>query len=318
MAGEGVVQETFNLSQLEGYSVGGTIHIVINNQIGFITSPSEGRSSIYATDVAKMLQIPIFHVNGEDPEAVAQVVRLAMDFRHEFKRDVVIDMYCYRRRGHNESDEPAFTQPLLYRAIEQRKSVREGYLAHLLELGEVTKQEADQIVGRGNQRAGTRAVGGQEQRLRLSQRRSCRHLAGLSSADAKTRCPTSTPASIAIELVAAARGRCPRAGRLSSASQDRKDARRPAGNGPRQAAARLGRRRSAGLCHRWPSKDIAFGSAGQDSTRGTFSHRHAVLHDYENGHRYEPLQHLAAEQAPVDIYNSPLVGIARAGLRLRL
>ncbi|HEV3138806.1 MAG TPA: thiamine pyrophosphate-dependent enzyme, partial [Pirellulales bacterium] len=130
-AGEGVVQETFNLSQLEGYKTGGTIHVIVNNQIGFVTSPSEGRSSTYATDVAKMLQIPIFHVNGEDPEAVAQVVRLAMDFRHEFKRDVVIDMYCYRRRGHNESDEPAFTHPLLYRAIEKRKSVREGYLAHL-------------------------------------------------------------------------------------------------------------------------------------------------------------------------------------------
>jgi 2-oxoglutarate dehydrogenase E1 component len=144
-AGEGVVQETFNLSQLEGYKTGGTIHVVVNNQIGFVTSPSEGRSSTYATDVAKMLQIPIFHVNVEDPEAVACVVRLAMDFRHQFKRDVVIDMYCYRRRGHNEGDEPSFTQPLLYRAIEKRKSVRDGYLSRLLELGEITHEEADLI-----------------------------------------------------------------------------------------------------------------------------------------------------------------------------
>src|SRR5262245_23076408 len=146
--GQGVVQETLNLSRLPGYSIGGTLHVIVNNQIGFTTSPSEARSSTYATDVAKMLQIPIFHVNGEDPEAVAQVVRLALDFRFEFKRDVVIDMYGYRRLGHNESDEPSFTQPVLYRAIERRKSVREGYLDHLLQLNGVTREEADEIAAR--------------------------------------------------------------------------------------------------------------------------------------------------------------------------
>src|SRR5262249_18202605 len=144
-AGEGVTQETLNLSQLAGYTTGGTLHVIVNNQIGFTTGPSEARSSTYASDVAKMLQIPIFHVNGEDPEAVAQVVRLGMDFRKEFKRDVVINMYGYRRLGHNEGDEPAFTQPVLYRAIAQRKTVREGYLEHLLKLGGVTQEEADAI-----------------------------------------------------------------------------------------------------------------------------------------------------------------------------
>src|SRR5205823_3899321 len=144
-AGEGVIQETLNLSQLDAYTVGGALHIIINNQIGFTTSPSEMKSSVYASDVSKMLQIPIFHVNGEDPEAVAQVVRLAMDFRWTFKRDVVVDMWCYRRLGHNEGDEPLFTQPLLYRAIKQRKSVREGYLEHLLKLQGVTRREADEI-----------------------------------------------------------------------------------------------------------------------------------------------------------------------------
>src|SRR5581483_1144054 len=142
-AGEGIIQETLNLSQLRAYTVGGALHVVVNNQIGFTTSPEEARSSPYATDVARMLQIPIFHVNGEDPEAVAQVVRLAMDFRKQFQRDVVIDMFGYRRLGHNEGDEPSFPQPPLYRAIAKRKSVREGYLDHLLQLGEVTREEAD-------------------------------------------------------------------------------------------------------------------------------------------------------------------------------
>src|SRR5690606_19046989 len=143
--GEGVVQATLNLSQLDAYTAGGTVHVIVNNQIGFTTPPSQGRSSTYATDVAKMLQIPIFHVNGEDPEAVAQVVRLAMDFRDTWHRDVVIDMYGYRRHGHNEGDEPAFTQPLLYGAIAERQSVRDGYLEHLLKLGGLTREEADQI-----------------------------------------------------------------------------------------------------------------------------------------------------------------------------
>ncbi len=146
--GEGIVQETLNLSQLPGYTTGGTLHVVVNNQIGFTTPPEQGRSTIYATDVAKMLQIPIFHVNGEDPEAVAQVVNLALEFRGEFRRDVVIDMYCYRRWGHNEGDEPAFTQPLLYKWIENHKSVRDGYLEQLLKLGEITQAEADEIAAR--------------------------------------------------------------------------------------------------------------------------------------------------------------------------
>src|SRR6185436_9888222 len=120
--------------------------VVVNNQIGFTTAPTEGRSTVYATDVARMLQVPIFHVNGEDPEAVAQVVRLAMDFRAEFQADVFIDMYGYRRWGHNETDEPSFTQPLLYQAIAARAGVREGYLKHLLELKNVSAEVADKIM----------------------------------------------------------------------------------------------------------------------------------------------------------------------------
>src|SRR6056297_563949 len=144
-AGEGIVQETLNLSQLTGYKTGGTLHVVINNQVGFTTQPDEGRSTTYATDIAKMLQVPIFHVNGEDPEAVAQVVSLAMDFRKEFHKDVVIYLYAFRRWRHNEGDEPRFTQPRMYAEIDQRPGVREQYLNRLLGLGKITPHEAEEI-----------------------------------------------------------------------------------------------------------------------------------------------------------------------------
>ena len=143
--GEGIVQETLNMSELAGYRVGGTLHVIVNNQVGFTTGPAQGRSTTYASDVAKMLQSPIFHVNGEDPEAVAQVIEVAMDFRRTFQRDVVIDMYAYRRFGHNEGDEPSFTQPRMYADIRRRPNVREGYLERLLTLGGVTRDEADAI-----------------------------------------------------------------------------------------------------------------------------------------------------------------------------
>jgi 2-oxoglutarate dehydrogenase E1 component len=161
-AGEGIIQETLNLSELEAYRVGGTLHVIVNNQIGFTTGPRDSRSCTYATDVAKMLQIPIFHVNGEDPEAVAQAVNLAMDFRREFQRDVVIDMYCFRRRGHNEADEPAFTQPALYRVIERRPSVHESYLERLLKLGDVKRDEAMQIADEHRAKLDSRSAHEQE------------------------------------------------------------------------------------------------------------------------------------------------------------
>ena len=165
-AGEGVVQETLNLSQLSGYAVGGTLHIIVNNQLGFTTSPSEARSAAYPTEVAKMLQIPIFHVNGEHPEAVAQAVELAMAFRAEFQRDVVIDMFCYRRLGHNEGDEPSFTQPLMYQAIEHRESVREGYLEHLLKLDGISREEAKKIAEERHDELGQQFQQAQEEEFR--------------------------------------------------------------------------------------------------------------------------------------------------------
>jgi 2-oxoglutarate dehydrogenase E1 component len=310
-SGEGVVQETLNLSQLAGYTVGGSLHIVVNNQIGFTTSPGDSRSSPYATDVAKMLQVPIFHVNGEDPEAVAQVVRLAMDFRKQFKRDVIVDMYCYRRRGHNESDEPAFTQPLLYQAIAERKSVREGYLEHLSSLGGLTRQQADDIartrrqhleeelgVARGEDRVlGVDTLGGVWAGYRGGLERDV--------PDVETRVPRER----LVEL-------------LERQTQLPDDFR------PHPKIARaVEHRRQMARGHApldWSAAEaLAFASlaaeghrirlSGQDTERGTFSHRHSVLHDFEDGHSYMPLAHVADGQAPVEIYNSPLSEVGVLG-----
>src|SRR3954462_9979466 len=144
-AGQGLVAETLNLSQLNGYRTGGTVHIVVNNQIGFTTAPSESRSTRYCTDVAKMIEVPIFHVNGEDPESVVYVAELALDFRETFGKDVVIDMVCYRRHGHNEGDEPAFTQPLMYARIQERSTIRAIYTDKLIQTGELSSEEAETI-----------------------------------------------------------------------------------------------------------------------------------------------------------------------------
>ena len=142
-AGQGVVAETLELSQLRGYRTGGTIHVVVNNQVGFTTSPAASRSSTYATDVARMVQAPIFHVNGDDPEACVRVAHLAFEFRQAFNKDVVIDMVCYRRRGHNEADDPSLTQPLMYNLIDGKRSVRKLYTEALIGRGDITVEEAE-------------------------------------------------------------------------------------------------------------------------------------------------------------------------------
>jgi 2-oxoglutarate dehydrogenase E1 component len=141
-AGRGIVAETLNMSQLPGYGTGGTLHVVVNNQIGFTTLPEDARSSMYATDVAKMIEVPILHVNGDDPLAVLFVTQMSLDFRQEFGRDAVIDMYCYRRFGHNEGDEPSFTQPHLYARIEERPPVAQLYKKELFEAGTLGEDEA--------------------------------------------------------------------------------------------------------------------------------------------------------------------------------
>jgi 2-oxoglutarate dehydrogenase E1 component len=303
-AGEGIIQETLNLSLLKGYAVGGTLHVIVNNQIGFTTRPHEGRSTVYASDVAKMLQSPIFHVNGEDPEAVAQVVSLALDFRHEFQRDVVIDMYCYRRRGHNEGDEPAFTDPLLYQTIRKRRSVRDGYLARLLELGEITKQEADEISIESRDRL--------EEELSVARSDTLipapvlwtgpwsKYRGGPESPENEVE--TSVPAE-QLKMLLLQQIKLPKGFHPHPSLRRWLKARQEMAHGETlldwAAGEFLALASLAVQGHR-----IRF--SGQDCERGTFSHRHAVLHDVENNRTYTPLQHLAPNQAPVEIYNSPL------------
>ena len=313
-AGQGIVQEILNMSALRGYTVGGTVHIILNNQIGFTTSPSEARSTEYATDVAKMLQIPIFHVNGEDPEAVAQVVRLSMDFRHKFQKDVIIDVYGYRRLGHNESDEPAFTQPVLYRAIEQRKPVREGYLDYLLALGGVTREEADQIAESRREHL--------EKALSESRHASYRlpsePLHGIWSQhaggpeDKVQDVPTGVEAKKLSELLEA-------------------QTKLPEKFHPHPKIKKLLESRRAMALGKQPldwaaAETLAYASlategyrvrlSGQDCIRGTFSHRHAGFFDYETGQLFMPLQHISPEQAPVEILNSPLSEVGVLGFEL--
>jgi len=303
-AGEGIVQETLNISQLAGYHTGGTIHIIVNNQIGFTTGPQDSRSSRYCTDIAKMLQSPIFHVNGESPEAVAQVVRLAMDFRYEFKRDVVIDMYCYRKRGHNEGDEPRYTQPLMYSDIDKRPGVREAYLDRLLQMGGITREDADRIAERRTLLLEKELSAAQSPTYKPKADGPHGEWAGYHGGKENVAddVDTGITAERQQQLLQAQLELPddfhlhPKHKRLFRMKEEQAQGKRPLD----WAAAEL----------------LAFASlatgghrvrlTGQDSQRGTFSHRHAVLHDVKDGHEYFPLANLTTDQAPIEIYNSPL------------
>ncbi|MEE2826508.1 MAG: 2-oxoglutarate dehydrogenase E1 component [Planctomycetota bacterium] len=303
-AGEGIVQETLNLSQLNAYSTGGTLHVIVNNQLGFTTEPELGRSTTYASDVAKMLQIPIFHVNGEDPEAVAQVVSLAMEFRNEFHRDVVIDMYCYRRLGHNESDEPRFTQPGMYKVIDNRPTIRDSYLERMLRMDKISQNEADSIAevrrrelqeefdsARAREFTSDAQVGGGYWKG---------FYGGLERDDDNV--DTGVPMGKLTYVIK----------QLSELPPDF--------NINRKLERILKTRKEMAEGKRpvdWATAELAaFGSlaveghrvrmSGQDSGRGTFSQRHAVLADHMTGRTYTPLQHISDDQAPVEIFNSPL------------
>ena len=311
-AGQGLVAETLNLSQLPGYRTGGTIHIVVNNQIGFTTAPSDGRSTRYCTDVAKMIEVPIFHVNGEDPEAVVFVAELAFDFRQTFGKDVVIDMVCYRRHGHNEGDEPAFTQPLMYEKIKNRISIRELYTEQLVMAGELSSEEAETI-------AETFADKLQEV-LEEVQRGAVEPPADTAGSPATWAGLTPSYSFAPVETGVAyetLRQIAEKLARVPDGLHGQPQA-GPAARGP---ASR--RSRTKGPLDWAFAEILAFGSllwedtpvrlSGQDSRRGTFSQRHAVLVDTKTGERYVPLNHLKDGQAEFCVYDSLLSEAAVLG-----
>jgi 2-oxoglutarate dehydrogenase E1 component len=304
VAGQGLAAETFELSELKGYRSGGTIHFIINNQIGFTTSPSNSRSSPYPSDVAKTIQAPIFHVNGDDPEAVVHVARIAMEFRQEFKRDVVIDMFCYRRFGHNEADEPSFTQPVMYKAIAKHPSTRQLYAERLVDEGVLKGEEVDGIANDCRDRlneAFESAPGFKPNKADWLQGKwtGLRTLIG----EEELREEDTSAAPEDLRRIGLAISAVPDAVQVHRKIRRFLDGRREmieSGEGIDWAFAEA----------------LAFGSllaegvpvrlSGQDSGRGTFSQRHAVLVDQETEERYIPLNNLGDGQAVFEVIDSPL------------
>lgn len=310
MAGQGVVVETLQMSLLRAYRTGGTIHLVINNQVGFTTPQSEARSSVYSTDVAKTIQAPIFHVNGDDPEAVVRVAQLAFAYRQEFKRDVVVDLVCYRRRGHNEGDDPSMTQPLMYNLIEGKRSVRTLYTEALVGRGDITQEEYDQAHKDFQERlerafAETHAAQTGSLPVVTSDGRAVADLERPDSQQAEDVARDGSQTAIEEALVH----------QIGDAHGNP-----PAGFTVHPKLQQLLRKRvdmSRNGAIDWGFGELlALGSlltegvpvrlAGQDARRGTFVSRHAVLHDRENGQEWLPLGNVTEDQAKFWIYDSLL------------
>ncbi|MGH3413313.1 MAG: multifunctional oxoglutarate decarboxylase/oxoglutarate dehydrogenase thiamine pyrophosphate-binding subunit/dihydrolipoyllysine-residue succinyltransferase subunit, partial [Sciscionella sp.] len=303
-AGQGVVAETLNISQLRGYRTGGTIHLIVNNQVGFTTSPASSRSSLYCTDVARMVQAPIFHVNGDDPEACIRVARLAFEYRQAFDKDVVIDLVCYRRRGHNEGDDPSYTQPLMYDLIEQKRSVRKLYTESLVGRGDITVEEAEQVLKDYQQqleRVFTEVREGEATAAAWTTAPDYPEKPGLEKA---TAVPLETMKQISDAHVTA-----------------------PDGFTVHPKVLPQLQRRAAAITEGpidWGTGEmIALGSllmdgrpvrlAGQDSRRGTFVSRFATIIDRHNANEWTPLANLSEDQAQFYVYDSLLSEYAALG-----
>ncbi|MGP9693305.1 multifunctional oxoglutarate decarboxylase/oxoglutarate dehydrogenase thiamine pyrophosphate-binding subunit/dihydrolipoyllysine-residue succinyltransferase subunit [Brachybacterium sp. AOP25-B2-12] len=309
-AGQGVVTETLNLSELRGYRTGGTIHVVINNQIGFTTEPDSSRSSYYSTDVAKATQLPVFHVNGDDPEACVRVAEIAFRYRQKFRRDVVIDMVCYRRRGHNEGDDPSMTQPLMYELIHDKPSVRKLFTQALIERGEITEDEHAEIASNFQHHldqafSASRTEGGSASKdsvkgldLPKSQRKS-----------ESTEVPDTVVTAAVLARIGDAHTAMPESFTVHPKLQALVD--------KRAKQAREGK-------IDWAFAELlSFGSlllegtrvrlSGQDSRRGTFTQRHSVLIDHRTQDTWTPLLHLSDDQARFNVYDSSLSEFAALG-----
>jgi 2-oxoglutarate dehydrogenase E1 component len=301
--GQGVVAETLNLAALRGYSTGGTLHVIANNQVGFTTDPFDGRSTRYSSDLAKGFDVPIIHVNADDPEAALAAARLAMAFRRRFSNDVVIDLVGYRRHGHNEQDEPAYTQPLMAQLIAQHQSARELYAQRLVEEGVVTEEDAQQFVAAA------------EAKLKEAHER-LREEIGKPPRERDGRIPRSSGASV-ITAVAA--------DRLRELNNELLTVPDDFHVHPKliKQLLRRGEALESGGVDWGHAEALAFASlleegipvrlTGQDTERGTFSHRHIVLHDAENGAVYTPMQHLRDATASFEVFNSPLSEYAALG-----
>ena len=303
-AGQGVVAETLNCSTIKGYRVGGTIHLIINNQLGFTTSPESARSSEYCTDVAKMIEAPIFHVNGDDPEACVRVARLAYAFRQEFHKDVIIDMVCYRRHGHNEGDDPSYTQPLMYKRIDARRSVRKLFTESLVKRGDISIEEAEQALDDFSARLGTALTETRDAKLddeviALPVPPAVGVLPHVETGVAKE----------TIDRIYATMSTVPEGFQVH----------------PKLAKQFETRTKMVtdGQVDWATAEAMAFGSlllegidirfAGQDSRRGTFSQRHSVLSDYATGSEYALLANLGEGQGKFWIYDSLLSEYAAMG-----
>ncbi|WP_405388656.1 multifunctional oxoglutarate decarboxylase/oxoglutarate dehydrogenase thiamine pyrophosphate-binding subunit/dihydrolipoyllysine-residue succinyltransferase subunit [Streptomyces sp. NBC_01102] len=302
-AGQGVVAETLNMSQLRGYRTGGTVHVVINNQVGFTAAPESSRSSMYATDVARMIEAPIIHVNGDDPEAVVRVARLAFEYRQTFNKDVVIDLICYRRRGHNEGDNPEFTNPQMYTLIDKKRSVRKLYTESLIGRGDITLEEAEQAL---------QDFQGQLEKVFAEVREATSGPSQPHVPDVQAEFPVAVGTAVSSEVV-----------KLIAESQV---------NIPDEITVhprlmpQMQRRAASvenGTIDWGMGETLAIGSllmegtpvrlAGQDTRRGTFGQRHAVLVDQKTGEDYTPLLYLSDDQARYNVYDSLLSEYAAMG-----
>ncbi|MFN0087500.1 MAG: multifunctional oxoglutarate decarboxylase/oxoglutarate dehydrogenase thiamine pyrophosphate-binding subunit/dihydrolipoyllysine-residue succinyltransferase subunit [Blastocatellia bacterium] len=306
-AGQGVVTETLNLADLKGYRTGGTIHFIINNQIGFTTSPTSSRSSIYSTDVAKMTQLPIFHVNADDVEAAWRVLRIAMDFRMRFNKDVVIDLIGFRRHGHNEGDEPSYTQPLMYQRVKEHPGVREIYTRQLLREGVMTREEVDQLIEMIWRRYENALLGAKE--IVARQKSLTRLPEVMPEMDGSAVMPTGVSRETLAEA-SAAMSVLPAGFTVNPKMVGQMARRAKMGGG--EAPIDWGF-----------AEGLAFGSllregtsirlSGQDCGRGTFSQRHAILYDTNTGDPWVPLTALAIEGGRFEVFDSSLSEAAVLG-----